>query len=69
MPDPLSMGNSAIQDMLFSGDPIEIPLWNGKQNMSLVIGSDQKNEDLPENDQNQNQAMRKRSNLRLKYRK
>ena len=55
MPDPLSMGNSAIQDMLFSGDPIEIPLWNGKQNMSLVIGSDQKNEDLPENDQNQNQ--------------
>ena len=54
MPDLLSMGNSAIQDMLLGGGPVEIPLWNGKQNMSLVIGSDQKNEDLPENNQSQN---------------
>ena len=54
MPDPLSMGNSAIQDILSGGGPVEIPLWNGKQNMSLVIGSDQKNEDLHENDQSQN---------------
>ena len=42
MPDLLSMGNSAILDMLSGGGPVEIPLWNGKQNMSLVIGSDQK---------------------------
>ncbi|MBR6090837.1 MAG: hypothetical protein IKP86_12950 [Anaerolineaceae bacterium] len=54
MPDLLSMGNSAIQDILSGGGPVEIPLWNGKQNMSLVIGSDQKNEDLHENDQSQN---------------
>ena len=54
MPDLLSMGNSAILDILSGGGPVEIPLWNGKQNMSLVIGSDQKNEDLPENDQSQN---------------
>ena len=50
----LSIGNAAIQDMLLGGSPVEIPLWNGKQNMSLVIGSDQKNEDLPENNQSQN---------------
>ena len=54
MPDPLSMGNSAIQDILSGGGPVEIPLWNGKQNMSLVIGSDQKNNVLPENKQGQN---------------
>ena len=54
MPDPLPMGNSAIQDILSGGGPVEIPLWNGKQNMSLVIGSDQKNEDLPESGQSQN---------------
>ena len=54
MPDLLSMGNSAILDILSGGGPVEIPLWNGKQNMSLVIGSDQKNEDLHENDQSQN---------------
>ena len=53
MPDLLSMGNEALQAML-GGGPVEIPLWNGKQNMSLVIGSDQKNEDLHENDQSQN---------------
>ncbi|MBR6089534.1 MAG: hypothetical protein IKP86_06350, partial [Anaerolineaceae bacterium] len=51
----LSMGNAAIQDMLLGGSPVEIPLWNGEQNMSLVIGSDQKNEDLPESGQSQNQ--------------
>lgn len=54
MPDLLSMGNSAILDILSGGGPVEIPLWNGIQNMSLVIGSDQKNEDLHENDQSQN---------------
>ena len=64
MPDPLSMGNEALQAML-GGGPLVIPLRNsnesmsnesmGKQNMYLVIASDQKNEDLPENDQNQNQ--------------
>ena len=39
MPDLLSMGNEALQAMLGSG-PVEIPLWNGEQNMSLVIGSE-----------------------------
>ena len=49
----LSMGNAAMQDMLLSGGPVEIPLWNGNENMSLVIGSDQKDEKIPENGQNQ----------------
>ena len=53
MPDLLSMGNEALQAML-GGGPVEIPLWNGEQNMSLVIGSDQEDEKIPENDQSQN---------------
>ena len=54
MPDLLSMGNAAIQNMLLGGGPVEIPLQNGNENMSLVIGSDQNNENLPESNQSQN---------------
>ena len=54
MPDLLSMGNAAIQDILSGGGHVEIPLWNGKQNMSLVIGSDQEDEKILENDQSRN---------------
>ena len=54
MPDMLSMGNAALQDILLGGGPVEIPLQNGNENMSLVIGSDQNNENLPESNQSQN---------------
>ncbi len=56
MPDALSMGNEALQAMLFSGGPVEIPLQNGNESMSLVIKSDpesgQEDGKVPENDQN-----------------
>ena len=68
MPDPLSMGNEALQAML-GGGPLVIPLRNSNESMSnesmfdesmsdesmsdesmsMVIGSDQKNNVLPEN--------------------
>ena len=74
MPDLLSMGNAAIQDILSGGGPLVIPLRNSNESMSnesmsdesmfnesmsdesmsMVIGSDQKNVDLPKNDQSQN---------------
>ena len=68
MPDPLSMGNEALQAML-GGGPLVIPLRNSNESMSnesmfdesmsdesmsMVIGSDQKNNVLPENKQGQN---------------
>ncbi len=69
MPDPLSMGNEALQAML-GGGPLVIPLRNSNESMSdesmfdesmsdesmsMVIGSDQEDEKIPENDQSQNQ--------------
>ncbi len=63
MPDPLSMGNEALQAML-GGGPLVIPLRNSNESMSnesmsdesmsMVIGSDQEDEKIPENDQSQN---------------
>ena len=53
MPDPLSMGNEALQDMLAGGGPVVIPVASGNDSMSLVIESDQEDEKVPENDQSQ----------------
>lgn len=64
MPDLLSMGNEALQAML-GGGPLVIPLRNSNESMSnesmsdesmsMVIGSDQEDEKISENDQSQNQ--------------
>ena len=64
MPDLLSMGNAAAQDELFGGGSLVIPLLNSNESMSdesksdesmyMVVGPDQKNNVLSENNQIQN---------------
>ncbi len=53
MPDPLSMGNEAMKDMLSGGGPLIIPLSSGNERMSLVIEPDQEDEKVSESDQSQ----------------